>query len=105
MSFDMLLQVLRTLKGLATKVTFVWFQGYVDANMGGDVIAFHGGRTTVSPLTGQVEIVRTLAANVTLTEVLLRQYVSAKARFQRQTDSRRAAPALWPDHHILPIDK
>ena len=76
----MLFQVLRTLEGLSTKVTFVWFQRYMDANMGSDVIAFHGGGATISPLTYQVEIVCTLAANVTLAEVLLCKDVSAKAR-------------------------
>ena len=80
MGLDMLLQILRTLEGLSTKVALVWFQGYVNANMGSDVVAFHGGGATGSPLADQVEIVCALAADVTFTEVLLRKDVSAKAR-------------------------
>ena len=79
MSLDMLLQVLRTLEGLPTEVTFVRLQRHMDADMGGDVVALNGGGVAVSPLTRQVEVIGTLAAYVTLADVFLDCDVSAKA--------------------------
>ena len=76
----MLLQILRTLEGFSTEFTLMWLQGYVDTNVRCDMVAFNGGGMTIPPLTGQVQVVCTLAANVTLTEVLLHSDVSAKAR-------------------------
>jgi hypothetical protein len=43
MSLDMLLQVLRTLKRLATELTLVRLQGNVNTNVRGDVITLDSG--------------------------------------------------------------
>lgn len=70
-SLDVLLQVLRALECFATEVAFVRFQGYVDPDMRGDMIALDGGGTTVAPLTSQVQIVRTLATDMALANMVL----------------------------------
>lgn len=67
----MLLQVLRTLEGLATELTFVRLQRHVDSDVGGDVVALDGGGTARLPSTGQVEVVGALATNMLLANVLL----------------------------------
>ena len=67
----MLLQVLRTLKSFATEVALVWLQGYVDADMRGDMVALDGGCPTIAPLTSQVKVVCTLATNMTLANMVL----------------------------------
>lgn len=71
MSLDMLLQVLWALEGLAAKVTLVWLEGHMDTNMRGDMVSLDGGRTTATPLAGQVEVVGALAANMAFTDVFL----------------------------------
>lgn len=67
----MLLQVLRPLEGLPAEVAFVRLERHMDTNMRGDVIAFDGGGAAIAPLTGQVEIVGALAANVSFANVIL----------------------------------
>ena len=71
MGLDVFFEVLRTLKGLATEITFVRFQGYMDSDMGGDVVTLDSRCTTTAPLTGQVEVVGALTANMTLADVFL----------------------------------
>lgn len=71
MSLDMFLEILRTLEGFATKFAFVWFQGNMDSNVRGDVVAFDGGSAAATPLTRQVEVVGALAAHVSVTDVFL----------------------------------
>lgn len=83
-SFDMLLQVLWTFERFPTKVAFVWFQGYVDSDVRGDMVALDRGCMTAAPLTGQVEIIGTLPSNVTLTDMFLRTNINAKTRLGRR---------------------
>ena len=71
MSLDMLLQVLRAFEGLAAKVTLVWLERHMDTDMRGDMVSLDGGRTTATPLAGQVEVVGALAANMAFTDVFL----------------------------------
>jgi hypothetical protein len=71
MGLDMFLEILRTLEGLATEFAFVWFQGNMDSNVRGDVVAFDGCRTAATPLTGQIEVVGALTADVSFTDMLL----------------------------------
>ena len=80
MSLDMLLQVLRALEGLAAKVTLVWLEGHMDTNMRGDMVSLDGGRTTATPLAGQVEVVGALTANMALTDMFLHSLVYAYHR-------------------------
>lgn len=71
MGFDVLLQILRPLKGLATEVTLVRLQGDMHANMGGDMVALDGGRVAVAPLAGQVQVVGAFAADMALADMFL----------------------------------
>lgn len=71
MGLDMFFQILRTFERFATKFTLVWFQGNVDSNVRGDVVAFDGGGTATTPLTGKVEVVGALAADVPFAHMLL----------------------------------
>lgn len=71
MSLDMFLEVLRAFEGFATEFTFVWFQGNVDSDVRGDVIAFDRRGAAATPLTRQVEIVGALAADVSFADMFL----------------------------------
>ena len=57
MGFDMLLQILRSLEGFATEITFVWFQGDMNPDVRGNVITLDGCRTATTPGTSEIEIV------------------------------------------------
>jgi len=69
--FDVLLEILGSLEGLAAEVAFVRLEGHVNANVGGDVVALHGGSSAVAPLAGKVEVVCALTANMALTDVVI----------------------------------
>ena len=71
MRLDVLLEILRTLKRFAAKVTLVRFQRHMDTDMRSNVITLHRSSTALVPLARQVQIVGALAANVLLTNVLL----------------------------------
>ena len=77
MGFDMLLQVLRPLEGLATEVASMRLQRDMDSDMRGDVVAFHNGDATVAPRTLKVEIVSTFATNVLFADMVLQTVVSS----------------------------
>jgi hypothetical protein len=49
----------------------VRLQGYVDADVRGDVVTLDGGGAACAPLTGQVEVVGALATDVALAYVIL----------------------------------
>lgn len=68
---DMLLQVLRTLEGLAAELAFVRLERHVNANVRGDVVALDGGGAARVPLASEVQVVGALAANMTLTQMFL----------------------------------
>ena len=68
---DMLLQILRALEGLATEVALVRLEWDVDADVGGNVVALHGGRSACAPLAGQVEVVGALATDMAFANVVL----------------------------------
>ena len=67
----MLLEILWALECFATEVALVRLQGYVNANVRGDVVTLDGGGATCAPLTGQVEVVGALATDVALAYVIL----------------------------------
>jgi hypothetical protein len=69
----MLLQVLGTLERLATELTLVRLQGNVNTDVRGDVISLDCSSSARVPLASQVEVVCALTANMTLTDVLLRE--------------------------------
>ena len=43
----------------------------VDADMGGDVVALHGGRAAGTPLAGEVEVVGAFATDMAFTDMVL----------------------------------
>src|SRR2546430_1836097 len=71
MSLDMFLQVLRSFKGLAAKVTFVRLEWNMHANVRSDMIALDGGGTAVPPLAGEVQIVGALSTDMPLANMVL----------------------------------
>lgn len=72
----MLLEILGTLEGLAAEPTFMRPQGYMNKDMRDDMVSLYGASTTRAPLASQVEIVTALAANMVLTDMLLRRGLS-----------------------------
>jgi hypothetical protein len=71
MGLDMLLEILGTLERLAAKVTLVWLERHVDADMRRNVVALHSSGAARIPLARQVQVVGALAANVLLADVFL----------------------------------
>ena len=67
----MLLEILRALEGLATKLAFVRLQGNMDTDVRGDVVTLDGAGAALAPSAGQVEIVSRLAADMALAHMLL----------------------------------
>ena len=72
MGLDVLLKILGALEGLATEVAFVWLQRNVHTDVRCDVITLDGGGTAVTPLASEIQVVGALAANMALTDVILR---------------------------------
>ena len=71
MSLDVLLQILRPLESLATKVASVWLQRYVDTDMRCDMVTFHNSDATATPGTSQVEIIGAFAAYMAFANMFL----------------------------------
>lgn len=67
----MFLQVLRTLEGLATEVTFVRLQRDMDTDVRGDMVTLDGGGAAGIPPTGQIQVVCALSSDVLLTDMVL----------------------------------
>jgi hypothetical protein len=72
MGLDVLLQILRSLEGLATEVALVRLERDMDANMRRDVITLDSGRAACAPLAGQIEIVGAFATDMSFANVVLR---------------------------------
>lgn len=71
MCLDMFLEILRPLERLPTEIAFVRLEGNVDADVGGDVVAFHRCCPAVTPLAYQIEVICALAPNMPLADVVL----------------------------------
>ena len=71
MSFDVLFEILGSLESFAAKVTFVWLERDMDADVRGDVIPLDRGGPTRVPLASEVQVIGALATNMALTDVLL----------------------------------
>lgn len=102
----MLLEILRPLEGLSTKVALVWLEGHMDADVRGNVVALDGRGATCSPLTGQVEVVGAFATDMAFADVVLRYcqhcdplHVSAHRDLHRVLRGSRIA------HRSLAIDR
>jgi len=93
----MLLQVLRSLEGLAAKVAFVRLERNVDADVGSDVVALHGGRAAGTPLTGEVEVIGALATDMSFTDMVL------YSRVESATCLNATGDEAWRGLHFLPL--
>ena len=67
----MFLEILWALERFATEVALVRLQGHMNANVRGDVVTLDGGGATCAPLTGQVQVVGALAADMAFAYVVL----------------------------------
>lgn len=74
MGFDMFLEILRPLEGFATELALVRLQRNVDANVGGDVIAFDGRCSTLTPSACQVQVVGRFSAYVSFADVFVESF-------------------------------
>jgi hypothetical protein len=80
---DMLLQILRALKGLATELALVRLERHVDTDVRGDVVALHGGGATRVPLAGEVQVIGALATNMALADMIVENFGRAKGLLAR----------------------
>ena len=71
---DVLLQILRALESFAAEVALMRLQWHVNTDVRSNVITLDRGGAAVAPLAGQVQVVGALAANMTFTNVILRNY-------------------------------
>lgn len=71
MGLDVLLEILWSLECLATEIALMRLEWDVDTDVRGDVIPFDSGSATCTPSACQVEVVRALATNMTLANVIL----------------------------------
>ena len=72
MCLDVFLEILRTFEGFAAELALVRLKRDVDSDVRGDVVAFDGSGTALTPSAGKIEVVSRLAANMTFTDVFLR---------------------------------
>lgn len=103
---DMLLQILRTLEGLAAEVTLMWLEGNVDSDVRGNVVALDGGGPARAPLAGQVEVVGALATDMAFADVVLRVLSDGWSRHGRicratKVNLRRVPPHCRIAHRSL----
>lgn len=71
MGLNVLLQILRSLEGLAAEVTLVRFERDMNTNVRSDVITLHRSCATRVPLTSQIEVIGALSAHMLLTQMVL----------------------------------
>lgn len=69
----MFLQILRTFEGLAAEFASMRLQWHMDADVRGDVVALDDRDVAVSPTTFQVEVIRALATDMNLADMVLRE--------------------------------
>jgi hypothetical protein len=72
-SFDMLLEILGSLEGFLTEITFVWLQWNMHTDVRSDMITLHSSCPAVSPGASQVEVIRRLATNMALANMILEE--------------------------------
>lgn len=67
----MFLEILWSLEGLAAEATSMRLQGNMNSNVRGDVVTLDGSSTTSAPPTDEIEVIRTLATDMTLADMIL----------------------------------
>lgn len=71
MCLYMLFQILRPFEGLSTKLTAMWFQRDMDANVRGNMVTFDNPYLTIAPCTDEIQVVRAFTPDVSITYVIL----------------------------------
>lgn len=71
MNLLVLLEILGALEALLADLADMGLERGVDAEMGGDVVALCAGCAAVLPPAGQTEVVRRLAADMVVAEVVI----------------------------------
>ena len=95
MGFDVLLQILRTLEGLATEVTFVRLQRDMDTDVRSNVVTLDGSSTAGCPLARQVEVVGALATNMLVTDMFLKYLLETVLLAPARDDGRAYVENFW----------
>lgn len=80
MRLNVFLQILRTLEGFAAKVALVRLEGNMNADVRGDVVSLDRGGSAISPLAGEVQIVRALPTDMAFADVVLFRVLSVCLR-------------------------
>ena len=96
----MLLQVLRALERLATKFTFVGFQGHMNSDMRRNMVALDSGCAASTPSTSQAEVVGTFATNMDITQMVLQLSLleSVRSRIRAQEPHKEAGSSPKKEH-------
>jgi len=71
-SFDVLLQILRTLEALAAHVASMRLERNVDSDVASNVISFDCFGVAISPGTGQAEVVGRFASNMCFAQMIVK---------------------------------
>jgi len=79
MCLDVLLEVLRALEGLSALSASVRLEGNMHAHVRGYVIALDDSGVAVAPAAGEVEVIRILAPDVKVANVILSHPFSASS--------------------------
>jgi hypothetical protein len=80
-SFDVLLQILRTLEALATHVASMRLERNVDSDVAGNVISLDCFGVAISPGTGQAEVVCRFASNMCFAQMILKSTTHIKCAY------------------------
>lgn len=80
---DMLLQVLRTLEGLAAKIALVRLKWNVNTDVRSNVVALDGSCAASVPLAGQAQVVGALATDMAFADVILSKEFQVSKMFHQ----------------------
>lgn len=100
----MLLQILRTLEGLSTEVTFVRLQRNVDSDVGSDMITLDSGSSARVPSTGEVQVICALSSDMFLADMFLTTISLAHLPLGT-ANSQKEPPQKNISQNICPIDR
>jgi hypothetical protein len=73
-SFDVLLKILRAFECLSAEIALMRLQGHVNPDVRSDVVPLDCSGAAVAPLAGQVQVVGAFTANMTFTDVVLKNH-------------------------------
>lgn len=82
MGFDVFLEILRPLEGLATEIAFVRLERHVNADVRSDMVALDSSSAASTPCAGQIEVISTLPPNVAFAHMVLKILSATDMRAQ-----------------------